>query len=77
MNSTGFATADFAEWDTQTKFFLLFVMFIGGSAGSTGGGIKVIRWLIVAKALYRELYTTANRRSSVPSGSEERSSTRT
>ncbi|ACM56778.1 TrkH family potassium uptake protein [Halorubrum lacusprofundi] len=60
MNSTGFATADFAEWDTQTKFFLLFVMFIGGSAGSTGGGIKVIRWLIVAKALYRELYTTAN-----------------
>jgi len=35
-------------------------MFVGGSAGSTGGGIKVIRWLIVAKALYRELYTTAN-----------------
>jgi len=60
MNSTGFATADFAQWNTQSRFFLLFVMFIGGSAGSTGGGIKVIRWLIVAKALYRELYTTAN-----------------
>jgi len=60
MNSTGFATADFAQWDTQTRFFLLFVMFVGGSAGSTGGGVKVIRWLIVAKVLYRELYTTAN-----------------
>ncbi|QAU12471.1 TrkH family potassium uptake protein [Halorubrum sp. BOL3-1] len=60
MNSTGFATADFAQWDTHTRLFLLFVMFVGGSAGSTGGGIKVIRWLIVAKALYRELYTTAN-----------------
>jgi trk system potassium uptake protein TrkH len=60
LNSTGFATADFAQWDTQTKFFLLFVMFIGGSAGSTGGGIKVIRWLILLKVLYRELYTTAN-----------------
>jgi trk system potassium uptake protein TrkH len=60
MNSTGFATANFAEWDTQTKFFLLFVMFIGGSAGSTGGGIKVIRWLILLKTLRRELYTTAN-----------------
>ncbi|CDK39863.1 TrkH family potassium uptake protein [Halorubrum sp. AJ67] len=60
MNSTGYATADFAQWDTQTRFFLLFVMFVGGSAGSTGGGIKVIRWLIVAKVLYRELYTTAN-----------------
>ncbi|MFC5136462.1 MULTISPECIES: TrkH family potassium uptake protein [Haloferacaceae] len=60
MNSTGFATANFAEWDTQTRFFLLLVMFVGGSAGSTGGGIKVIRWLILFKTLRRELYTTAN-----------------
>ncbi|TKX74822.1 TrkH family potassium uptake protein [Halorubrum sp. GN11_10-6_MGM] len=60
LNSTGFATADFAQWDTQTQFLLLFAMFIGGSAGSTGGGIKVIRWLILLKTLRRELYTTAN-----------------
>ena len=60
MNSTGFATADFAQWDVQTQYFLLMVMFIGGSAGSTGGGIKVIRWLVVLKTLRRELYTTAN-----------------
>ena len=60
MNSTGFATADFAQWDVQTQYFLLMVMFVGGSAGSTGGGIKVIRWLVVLKTLRRELYTTAN-----------------
>ena len=60
MNSTGFATADFAQWDVQTQYFLLMVMFVGGSAGSTGGGIKVIRWLVVFKTLRRELYTTAN-----------------
>jgi trk system potassium uptake protein TrkH len=34
-------------------------MFIGGSAGSTGGGIKVVRWLIVLKTIKRELYTPA------------------
>jgi trk system potassium uptake protein TrkH len=60
LNSTGFATADFAQWDTHTHFLLLLTMFIGGSAGSTGGGIKVIRWLILLKALRRELYTSAN-----------------
>jgi len=36
----------------------MFAMFIGGSAGSTGGGIKVVRWLVVIKSLRRELYTT-------------------
>jgi len=56
MNSTGFATADFAQWDAHAQMLLLFVMFIGGSAGSTGGGIKVIRWLVVLKTAYRELY---------------------
>jgi trk system potassium uptake protein TrkH len=59
MNSTGYATADFAQWDTHAQVFLLFVMFIGGSAGSTGGGVKVVRWLVVLKAIRRELFTTA------------------
>ena len=57
MNSTGFATSDFAQWDTAGKMVLLFTMFVGGSAGSTGGGIKVVRWLIVLKAAKRELDT--------------------
>lgn len=59
LNSTGFATSDFAQWDPAAQTLLLFTMFIGGSAGSTGGGIKVIRWIIVIKALRRELFRTA------------------
>ncbi|WP_114578359.1 TrkH family potassium uptake protein [Saliphagus sp. LR7] len=60
MNSTGFATSDFAQWDATAQAVLLFAMFIGGSAGSTGGGIKVIRWVVVLKTVHRELYTTAH-----------------
>jgi trk system potassium uptake protein TrkH len=60
LNSTGFATSDFAQWDDHAKAVLLFAMFIGGSAGSTGGGIKVVRWLVVGKAIRRQLFTTAN-----------------
>ncbi|WP_096391230.1 TrkH family potassium uptake protein [Halopenitus persicus] len=60
LNSTGFATSDFAQWGTYGQLTLLFAMFVGGSAGSTGGGIKVIRWLIVFKALRRELFRTSH-----------------
>ncbi|MFO7834664.1 MAG: TrkH family potassium uptake protein [Halohasta sp.] len=60
MNSTGYATADFAQWDQHAQILLLFTMFIGGSAGSTGGGIKVVRWLVVLKSIRRELYTTVH-----------------
>jgi trk system potassium uptake protein TrkH len=59
LNSTGYATSDFAQWGTGAQMVLLFAMFIGGSAGSTGGGVKVIRWIVVLKATKRELYTTA------------------
>ena len=60
LNSTGYATSDFAEWDTNAQIVLLFAMFIGGSAGSTGGGVKVIRWLVILKAVRRELFTSAH-----------------
>ena len=59
LNSTGFATADFAQWEGHAQVVLLFTMFVGGSAGSTGGGIKVVRWLVTLKAVKRELYTSA------------------
>jgi trk system potassium uptake protein TrkH len=59
MNSTGYATSDFAQWEASGRVVLLFAMFIGGSAGSTGGGIKVIRWLVLLKAARRELAVTA------------------
>jgi len=60
LNSTGYATSDFAEWSTEGQIVLLFAMFIGGCAGSTGGGVKVVRWIVVLKAVKRELFTTAN-----------------
>jgi len=60
LNSTGYATSDFAQWDTDAQIFLMFAMFIGGSAGSTGGGVKIVRWLIVGKAIRRELFTSAH-----------------
>ncbi|MBV0901720.1 TrkH family potassium uptake protein [Haloarcula salina] len=60
VNSTGYATSDFAQWDATSQAVLLFAMFVGGSAGSTGGGIKVVRWLVVFKSLRRQLFTTAH-----------------
>ncbi|MEF8784726.1 MAG: TrkH family potassium uptake protein [Haloarculaceae archaeon] len=60
MNSTGFATSDFAQWAPHTQVLLVFAMFLGGSAGSTGGGIKIIRWIVVLKAAKRELVTAAH-----------------
>lgn len=60
MNSTGYATSDFAQWDVYAQVALLFTMFIGGSAGSTGSGIKVIRWLVVLQAARRSVFTTVH-----------------
>jgi trk system potassium uptake protein TrkH len=51
---------DFEVWSGPAKYLLLFAMFIGGSAGSTGGGIKVVRWLVIVKSIRRELFTTVH-----------------
>ncbi len=52
---TGFCTADFDQWPFIAKAVLLILMFIGGSAGSTSGGLKVIRCLIVFKVMVAEI----------------------
>lgn len=49
QTSTGFVAVDYDHWPPVTKMILLALMFIGGCAGSTAGGIKVIRWLILVK----------------------------
>lgn len=49
MTTTGFATADFDQWPPVTKMILFILMFLGGCAGSTAGGIKVIRIIILMK----------------------------
>ncbi|WP_254279031.1 TrkH family potassium uptake protein [Haloarcula marina] len=58
VTTTGYASMDFNTWSEPAKYLLLFGMFVGGSAGSTGGAIKVVRWLVVLKSLKRELFTT-------------------
>lgn len=53
--TTGFATADFDVWPHAIRIMLVLLMFFGGSAGSTGGGIKMIRIQIVLRAIMREM----------------------
>jgi trk system potassium uptake protein TrkH len=53
--TTGFSTADFDTWPVTCRFVLVVMMFLGGCAGSTGGGIKMIRVLVVIKAAWREM----------------------
>jgi len=54
MTTTGYGTANFDQWPTFSKFLLLSLMFIGACAGSTGGGIKVSRFIIMIKTLKRK-----------------------
>ncbi|MBN2886642.1 MAG: potassium transporter, partial [Chromatiaceae bacterium] len=53
--TTGFATAEFYAWPPFLGILLLFASFVGGCAGSTGGGIKVIRFLLLIKQGIREI----------------------
>ncbi len=55
MTTTGYATVDFDKWNSMSKAVLVLVMFIGACAGSTGGGMKVSRWIIYIKQIKREL----------------------
>ena len=54
--TTGFATTDFNMWSDSARMVLLAVMFVGGCAGSTAGGIKVVRVLLLLKYARRELF---------------------
>jgi trk system potassium uptake protein TrkH len=53
--TTGFGTADFELWPKATQVVLVALMFVGGSAGSTGGGMKVIRVMLLAKLALHEI----------------------
>ncbi len=55
ITTTGFVSADFELWPNFSQTVLFLLMFIGGCAGSTGGGIKVIRILLTIKYIAREL----------------------
>ncbi len=55
MTTTGYATTDFGQWPLFSHLILLAVMFVGGMAGSTAGGIKVSRVLIYFKSCFRSI----------------------
>jgi trk system potassium uptake protein len=56
MTTTGFVTEDFDRWPELSRMLLVLLMFVGGCAGSTGGGVKNIRVLTGIKSLFREIY---------------------
>jgi trk system potassium uptake protein TrkH len=66
ITTTGFVTADFDRWDTAAKITLILLMFIGGCAGSTAGGIKVIRILIVFRTILQDVFRMVHPRAVTP-----------
>ena len=66
MTTTGFATADFNLWPPFARSALLILMVIGASAGSTGGALKVVRLLVLAKYAYRRILLTFNPQAVIP-----------
>lgn len=65
MTTTGFATTDFNHWPAYSKAMLILLMFTGASAGSTGGGLKVSRIVILVRAAGEELGKMLNPRRTV------------
>ena len=63
ITTTGYATTDFNLWPELSKYILVLLMFIGSCAGSTGGGIKVSRILILMRTIRKELQSIAHPRS--------------
>jgi len=55
ITTTGYGTADYEQWTTTSRMALLILMFFGGCAGSTGGGLKIIRSLILIKFSLNEI----------------------
>jgi trk system potassium uptake protein TrkH len=66
MTTTGYSNFDFAGWPTLALMTLVVLMFVGGCAGSTAGSIKVVRHVLMAKSLRRELRQTVHPEEVVP-----------
>ena len=65
LTGTGFTTDVYTNWSSSSVFVLLLVMFIGGCAGSTTGGMKIVRIELLLKALKRELFMVIHPRAIV------------
>lgn len=66
ITTTGYSTTDFNLWPSFSKAILVLLMFVGGSAGSTAGGMKVIRILILFKLIKREVLKIFHPRAIIP-----------
>jgi len=64
--TTGYTITDFSAWPAAIPVLLIFSSFIGGSAGSTAGGIKVIRWLLIYKQGMREIVRLVHPSAEIP-----------
>ncbi|MBW1740988.1 MAG: TrkH family potassium uptake protein [Deltaproteobacteria bacterium] len=57
ITTTGYVTADYEKWPSLSQNILLFCMFLGASAGSTGGGMKCLRIMLLLKHSYKQLFS--------------------
>jgi trk system potassium uptake protein TrkH len=64
--TTGFVTADYDRWDTAAKVILVLLMFVGGCAGSTAGGIKVIRVIVIFRTILQDIFRMVHPRAVTP-----------
>ncbi|WP_232702628.1 TrkH family potassium uptake protein [Halobacterium wangiae] len=60
VTTTGYASMDFNAWSQPGQMVLFVAIFLGGSAGSTGGAVKMVRWLVILKSLRRELFVSVH-----------------
>src|SRR5215213_2687470 len=66
ITTTGYVTADFDKWDPAAKIVLVLIMFVGGCAGATAGGIKVIRVLIISRTILQDIFRMVHPRAITP-----------
>lgn len=66
LTTTGYGTADYEQWAFSSQFILFLFMFIGGCAGSTGGGMKVIRLFVLIKFVRAEVQRLLHPRAVIP-----------
>ncbi len=55
LSTTGYGTSDYTLWSPASQIIIFSLFFIGGCSGSTSGGVKVIRWVVVSKQLQNEM----------------------
>jgi len=60
VTTTGYASMDFNTWGESAQTTLLVAMFLGGSAGSAAGSIKIVRWLLIYRTTKREIFSTVH-----------------